>query len=317
MSEHEDLRLPRLDEARARAIWQRAAELQAEAQRREEERAREESGRSLARSDGLSAADVEAAAVEAGIAPEFVQLAMAEEGGPLDPGVSLAGWSGRGARWMLAGATPRRQLSRSIDAAPEAVLDAMREILPQHPYHLTLHDTLGNPRSGGILVFDVPSAMTSSFTPFTYALAVPDIKQLRFVLRPDRTDGGEDDPVGSTELILSFDLRHGARLNFLVGSGLSGAFGVAVGAGAGALVAAAAAPVVGLLAGAVMLAGTTGGSGLGYRALFGRGVRKAVDELEKLLKRIDVHTRVGGGFRAAPPRSGEDAGAFGVPGLGI
>jgi len=307
----------RLDEGRARAIWQRAAELQAEAQRREEERAREEAGRSLARGDGLSAADVEAAAVEAGIAPEFVQLAMAEEGGPLDPEVSLAGWSGRGARWMLGGATPRRQLSRSIDATPEAVLDAMRNMLPQHPYHLTLHDTLGDPLDGGILVFDVPSAMTSSFTPFTYALAVPDIEQLHFLLRPDRTDGGENHPVAGTELILSFDLRHGARLNFLVGSGLAGACGAAVGAGAGALVAAAAAPALGVLAGAVVLAGTAGGSGLGYRALFGRGVRKAVDELEKLLKQIDVHTRVGGGFRARPPRSSDDPGMRGGSGFGI
>lgn len=307
----------RLDEARARAIWQRAAELQAEAQRREEERAREEAGRSLARSDGLSAADVQAAAVEAGIAPEFVQLAMAEEGGPLDPGVSLSGWTGRGARWMLGGATPRRQLSRGIDAAPEAVLDAMREILPRHPYHLTLLDTLGEPLDGGILVFDVPSAMTTTFTPFTYALAVPDIKQLRFVLRPARTDADEEDLPSGTEVIVSFDLRHGARLNFLVGTGFAGAFGTAVGAGAGALVAAAAAPVVGVLAGAAVLAGTTGGCGLGYRALFGRGVRKAVEQLEKLLKQIDVHTRVGGGFRATPPRQGEDSGALGGLGFGI
>src|SRR5690606_29027988 len=74
-------RRDRGSDEQARAIWQRASQLQAEAERRGEERARQLPARTRGRPDGegVDLDDVRIAAEEAGISPEFVQIALAEK----------------------------------------------------------------------------------------------------------------------------------------------------------------------------------------------------------------------------------------------
>ncbi len=62
----------RISEEEARALWRRAAELQAEAARRLEERSRQLAPSDPAEVDGYRLGDVRAAAADAGISPEFV-----------------------------------------------------------------------------------------------------------------------------------------------------------------------------------------------------------------------------------------------------
>lgn len=76
MSNHD-----RISEEAAQAIWRRAAQLQAEAERRLDEQRRRVAPKRLTSSppgDGLHPDDVRTAAEEAGISPEFVQIALAE-----------------------------------------------------------------------------------------------------------------------------------------------------------------------------------------------------------------------------------------------
>ena len=72
----------RISEEKARALWRRAAELQAEAARRLEERSRQLAPRGqsadMEEVEGYRLADVRAAAEEAGISPEFVDHALVE-----------------------------------------------------------------------------------------------------------------------------------------------------------------------------------------------------------------------------------------------
>ena len=74
----------RIPEEAAQAIWRRAAQLQAEAERRMEEklhRIAPPPGTDLVSDDGLDPNHVRIAGEEAGISPEFVQIALAEAAG--------------------------------------------------------------------------------------------------------------------------------------------------------------------------------------------------------------------------------------------
>ncbi len=309
----------RIDEERARAIWHRAAQLQAEATQRLEERSRRLAGEDGgdARLEGdLDPADVEAAAVEAGISPEFVKLAFAEQRGTVQRVKELGGWQDRAASRFLDTRERSVEVTRLIPAEPSRVLEAMRHVFPTHPYLLTLRDTIGeDPLDGGILVFDVPSYVSTYTTSFAYHMAWADLRQLRVMLRPV--------PVADavhTEVLVSVDLRYGVRLNWYVGTGLSGFLG----AGSGTVAAVVGGGILGAVAPAFALAGALLGFGaataavgglsaFGYRKLFRYGIRKGVTEIDKLLQLVEVQTRMGvtfplpdhpGGFLRGSGRGG-------------
>ncbi len=244
--------------------------------------------------------EVEAAAVEAGISPEFVQLALAEQGGALDPGKELRGWQDRAATRILR--TPERsvEVSRVIRAEPAAVLEAMQRLLPNHPYFLTLRDTVGDdPLNGAVLVFDVPSAWNSgAASGFALAMAYPDFKQLRIMIRPT------DHQAGHCEVVISVDLRYSVWLSWIVSCSATGIIGAGGGV-AGAL----AAGAMGLFGG-VFAAAALGVAGLllagaatarGYGRVYRWGLKKGTTELEKLLQMLEANARVGGGFTPANP----------------
>lgn len=301
---------PILPEEQAAAVWRRAAQLQAEAAQRLEERSRRQltvpAGEG-AHPEGFRLADVEAAAVEAGIAPEFVKLALAEQEAG---GVQLSGWSDRAATRLLGVSQRTLEVARTIAAPPAVVFEAMQRVLPAQPYGLALAASLGDdPLNGGVLVFGVPPYnWTTGSGPFVTAMTYVDIKQLRVMLRPIP---GESP---ATEVVVAADLRRGVRTNGWIGGGLSGVagaggglVGVAVGlkglALAGALVALPA------LAG-VVLAGGVGA--LGYGALYRWCLRGATEQVEGMLQALEAHVRTRGAF--SPPQGAPAApGSAGVP----
>lgn len=301
----------RIDEERAAAVWRRAAQLQAEAAQRLEERSRRLAveGETDPSAPGFRRGDVEAAAVEAGISPEFVQLALAEmEGG--ERTVGLSGWQERAATRFLGSSRRSIELSRTVSAPPAAVLEAMQRVLPAHPYFLTLRDTVGDdPLDGGVLIFDVSkydwNGGNSSFTTDAY---YADLKQVRIVLRPVAAG-----PKPACEVVLSADLRRGVRYNWQVGSLLtgflgSGAAGVGAGLGVGVLGLGGALIALPAVAGGAVVGGATA---LGYGAAYRWGVRKGVAALEGLLQTLDANARTRGAFALPnPPRpSSDDGGA--------
>jgi hypothetical protein len=295
-----------IPEETARAIWRRAAQLQAETAQRMEERSR-----SLARRGaegpggaGFHRADIEAAAVEAGISPEFVRLAIAEMEDPAGPATRLSGWQDRAASRML---TEHRSidLTRTIAAPPSEVLAAMQRVFPAHPYDLALCDVVGgNPLEDGVLVFNPPGYnwwSPQSASTFGYYAAGIDLEQVRVTIRPVGDGDGEPE---ACEVSLSADLHRGVRRNWRLALGLGGAggaFGTVVGAFVG-MVAALPAALLALpaAAGAAVIGG---GVTFGYGALWRAYYRKARRLLEELLQRLDANARTGGSF--APPQPGK------------
>lgn len=290
-----------LPEERAREIWRRAARLQAEAAERLErytrERARLSDG---AVPEGYRVSELEAAAADAGIAPEFVRLALAEATMEERRGARLSPRWDRVASWLTG--TDRRQVevSRVIAAPPEAVFAAMQRVLPEHPYRLDLRETIGNdPLNGAVLVFGAPPYTGALLNEFALDLAYGGLKELHVVLRPVRT--GDADV--ASEVTITSDLVRGRRTNLYAGGGVvaataagGGAFATAIAAASGLSLALAALPV----AAGVSLGGAA--FGFGWRALYRWGLGRATAALDRLLRALDGNTRTGGAFRSpAPP----------------
>lgn len=288
----------RVPDERAQAIWRRAARLQADAAERLEERSR-----SLARRgagsppDGYSVIDVEAAAVEAGIAPEFVRLALAEDAMQ----VRRRGLSPRLDRFvtrMLGSGQRTVEASRVILAPPGEVFDAMTRLFPQHPYRLELRDSIGeNLQEGAVLVFATPPYIGTTPNEFALDMAYADMKELHVMLRPVR----EGERTLATEVTVTSDLEHGRRLNLFMGGGIIGAGAAGGGATAGAVVG----TVLGI--GALpVAAGVVAGGGLftvAYRALYRWGISRGAKALERLLAALDVNARTRGAFATPSPES--------------
>ena len=298
-----------IPEERALAALRRAAQLQTEAAERMDGHSQALAARrgESDAEDGFQRADIEAAAAEAGISPEYVRRALQEQDTLGEHAVALAPWVDRAGTRMLRTRQRSVEVAREIEAEPQAVLDAMQRVLPAHPYTMTLVDSLGGSAlEGGVLVFQLPRVAVgaSGYTPFAYAMTAIDLLQLHVTLhpvpRPDRT---------ATLLTLRGDLRVGIRRNVWAGLGISGAagatglvFATALGIASGGLV-----PLV--AAGAVLGALGMGGAGaVGYGTLYRHYHGKALREREMLLRVVDANARTGGAFRA-PPAPGGDRGA--------
>lgn len=292
-----------IPDERARQALRRAAELQAEAVSRLQKSPHTplslESGTS---GDGFRRGDVEAAAVEAGIAPEYIRQALVEQEALGEHAEELAPWVEGMGRRVLGSEVRTLQVSRVMDADPPRVLEAMRRIFPAHPYSLTLEDSIGGPPlEGGVLVFQVPRPLLTAatgYTPFSYATRTVDLLQLHATLRAVPGAGAEP----RCELTLRGDLRTGTRRNVWGAIAMAGAGGVFGGVVATAVVLASGAILPVALAAITGSVATMGGaSGVGYGALYRHYLRKTVDELERLLKVVDASARTGGAFRPPNP----------------
>ncbi len=274
-----------LSKEEARRLWARATELQEEARRREEEDTSLLPARSSHADFELK--HVRAAAEEAGIRREFMDLAVAEMvagAGPPDPAVER-----RVARF-LASRQHALEASKIIPAPVPLVLDLLNEVVTRDPFRLTLVDQVGpEVLDGGALIFRAP-IMSERTGSFGLAVGYADIREI-FVQALPIEDGQ------ATELRVRAPLNYSRRLNYRVGVGLAGvvAAGSGVGAGAGAaalLAGALTGPVGWAVAGAAALAAAVGGGSAGtyaYRRIFRYGMRKGQAGLEDLLRVVAVN----------------------------
>ena len=296
-----------LSEDEATRLWRRAAELQAEAARRLEDRSRE-----LAHpdpgdprpGDGYALDQVKAAAVEAGISAEFVDYAVAELRNERGMARSKPDGIDRAADRVLGNPPNSAEVSRVIVASPERVFQAMQRVFPVDPYSLVLKDTQGGDiLSGGVLVFEVPAWRgIEGTTSLSYqARGWADIRTIYVSLTPLDTDPQ------SCEVTIRTPLRHSRRVNFTASAVISGmtggaaaAGGVALGLAAAGAVGAAPLLAAGLAAlTAVGLGGVVGGGAiLAYRPIYRYGLKRGLKALEDLLAALDVGIRTGWSFTA-------------------
>jgi serine/threonine protein kinase len=311
-----------LSETEAMVVWQRAAQLQAEAAHRMERTMslRKSGGEATRVTGSFDVADVEAAAVEAGISRQYVALAMAERATANAPAPLVVGDDEDRRVTALLGVTVRGiSVSRVIPASPRDVLPALRRVATDKPNWLELDEIVGgHPLDGGILRFRVPTYTavighiggSGVIPPLVHRLNTIDLMVLNITLAARGTAAAP-----ATELVISGDLRDGLRKN-VRGSqwtqALSGAIGGGIGGGVGIL--------AGMAALTAIPAAAAAGGGLalarwGYRASYRRGVRHAQEQLDALLRTVQravSEDAVFGGpptVSSTPPgRRGEDDG---------
>ena len=228
-----------LSDEQATLLWRRAAELQAEAARRLEERSRQLAPSERDGGAGFQLTEVKAAALEAGISPEFVELALAEveaRGSQRTPSESIE----RRARKFLGVPRTSIEVSRVIDAPPAEVFESLQRVLPSSRFALLHVNTLGDdPLKDGVFVFEPPSMWTQAGTAADFAskMGGVGVKRLYVSLREITAE--------RSELSIRVPIAKGLRTNYLLGLGSVGI----VGGGAG-------------LIGAFMAAGAVGGIGI-------------------------------------------------------
>ncbi len=227
-----------LGEETAKGVWLRAAQLQADASRRIRERTAqaEEFATGLhaaVPTDGYRIGDVEAAGVEAGIAEEFIQLALAElTDEELATPVVTHGGGSRLERVMLGDVEHSLRVSRVLDARPAAVLESVGRTLPAAPWNLPFRDTIGgHPLDGGILTFSCPEVgvlqqleASLGSNPLRYHLSALGVRELRVALQLVAGDSQR------CELVVTVDIRPGVGRNAKIGAGIGMALGTIGGA---------------------------------------------------------------------------------------
>lgn len=319
----------RLSDEEAAALWQRAAQLQADAMRRTDGGALPGAGTSDGAADaaprtGYSLDEVRAAAAEAGISAPYVALALEELRAA--PAVT-AGWQARQAPRLL-GATPAYlAATRVVDLPPAEALAEAGRVLQAPPFGLRYRDTVGpHPLEGGVVVFELPGpVITGGLERLPgqdawYNLrGVLEAETVRLTARPAPGDARR------TEVTLHADLRPGLRRNVNMGLGIGGmagavaalptfAAGAALAGGPGGLAAAAGGALAALVAGLPL------GTWLGaraYGAWYRSFARKAERELADTLRAVDDARRAAAVFGSVfgPPGGAQAAGVVpGVPG---
>jgi tRNA A-37 threonylcarbamoyl transferase component Bud32 len=311
-----------LSEDDALAVWQRAAQLQAEAAHRMERSAALRSSTSGAHGRVTTGAqpavdtgqfrvrDVEAAAVEAGISRQYVALALAEIKARAASGqVMRASSEAEDRRLTLFMGTADRALSvsRVIPGTPKDVLVALGHVFTNHAAKLQLIDTVnGHPLDGGIMRFRMPRFTEAYVNPFVGAskekalamrLEQIELHDLNVTLQPR---GSAAAP--ACEVVITGDLRSGLRRNYqldviimgvMAGAGLFLGFLAGIKyLGAGPLASAA----VGALSAVV---GATA-SFAWYRGLFRDALAKANTEMSALLQGVEQQLATQRLFRGEP-----------------
>ncbi|NNE45927.1 MAG: hypothetical protein HKN37_04620 [Rhodothermales bacterium] len=287
------------DPSGAEEVWRIAARLQADAARRLEERSRSiaDSPTVDADSHRFTLSEVKAIGDEAGIDPQYIELALRKQAADQHVPQAVSGKMSDTAGRFLA--TPEEHLSvtRVIRAGKQQVLDAMQRVFPSEPYHLQLLEVIGDETAlaDSTMIFKVPqvemAVSTSGINVFAYHMSIADLNRMTVTLHSIDEE--------RTEVSIQLDLKYGKWRNFKVGSWITGIFGSAI----GFLVF-----VVGLkkmalgLMGVAGIAAMTGlilGYGIywGYRLAYRSGIRKGQREITDLLAQVDVTARTGGGFQ--------------------
>ena len=286
----------RIPEEAARAIWLRAAQLQAESERRAEERSRPlpVPVRDDAEGDGLELEDVRAAAVEAGIAPEFVQIALAEATASGPPARDVGGADLLGAKLFLAASRRTIEETVTVPGSIGAVSAACLQLFAGHPCLLQAAEVAElSTTSGRVIVFNVPKfdwSVTAN-PPFVEKAAMIGLRQLHAAIRP---------LAGQTptcEVVVVGDLHPGMRTRWRWSAATSGG-GMAVGAAWGVGVAASALSGAAL---AVLGAGVIGGVAIAaWAATYRYYERQVAQAIRQTLQLLPAATRA-----STPPQGAE------------
>lgn len=284
----------------ARAIWLRAAQLQADAGTRLQQRYQRDADSSAQSNapmpeSGFRIRDVEQAAVEAGIGADYVAMAIAERHTQaLVTEAEVSPALDRRLTQMMGSSERSITCTRTIRAPIATTLESIGRVFTAHPYLLRLRDTVGgHPLDGGIMVFDVPlMSMTqmsneqpSGMTAFSYRMTQIAAAQLNVVLRPTSA--------GDCDVTVFGDLRSGMLKNWKVDKWLAG-FSGSAGAFLGGMAGVFSALSLGALAVVPAMAGGAVAGGLalvGYRALYRSALKHAKKELEGLLMAIEGNMR--------------------------
>ena len=285
-----------LSEDQARALWERAARLQAEAAAQDMAPVAPEAEPAAVGDYTLDV--VRKAATEAGIGAEFVEQALQE----FAPAGEMPRKSDEWADRLLGDEVRMVRVSRVIDKPLAEVFEAMRRVLPNSPFGLSLTGiTGGDPLEGGIMSFEVPNATGMGGSGAATSKAIfgirhwADIPEVRFRIRPIH-DGDKPE---RTEIECSASLSHARRMNFWAGVSVSGVLGVLTAAIGGAVAAATLGP-----AAIALKVGVVGGFGLGgyagsrraWRPVYRYGQNKGREGIERLLDAIVVDMQTGGAF---------------------
>jgi eukaryotic-like serine/threonine-protein kinase len=232
------------DEA-AQAIWRRAAQLQAEAERRQEERSRRlpvQLDGDSPEIEGLHPDDIRAAAEEAGIAPEFVQIAMAEAAASPDATSPVSRWDLLGARLFLGSTRRTVEAAAIVPGHLDTVSAASLQVFSGHPCLLQTGEVAEMASSGRVLVFNVPKFDwgATANPPFVEKAAMIGLRQLHVAIRTLPEDPSRCEVVVAGDL--SPGMRTGWRWSAATSVGASAAggtlgVGLASSAMAGALLA--------------------------------------------------------------------------------
>jgi hypothetical protein len=274
----------------ARRLWERAAQIQAEALRRAEAASVEEAAQGLGReaptspSDGYALTHVRAAAIEAGIGERFVDAALADLRAEQALGVRRkAGW----ARRFVGNPPDAITVSRVVNAPVAQVLAAMESVMPARPFDLVLRDKRGDPASGGLLIFDIPGAGApgAQESGFARQAKTVDLRQVYASVQPLGDSACEvtlRGPIaqafGMTALVATGITASGGGIGFGLGSGLAAVLaGTAATMGLGSLAA-----VVAVIA---VVSGIGTGAGVGHFA-FRKVYQYALDTGERGLSSV-------------------------------
>ncbi len=275
-----------LNEEEAARLWQRAAQLQAEAAQRAEKAENETAETDAAESEtadgappeGYALTHVRSAALEVGIANEFVDAALAD----LHTERALPKKKRRRlARWFLKNPPETHTVRRVVEATTQEVLSTIEAVFPVEPYRLTLADRRGDPSSGGVLVFDVQGLNAVFPEGFAREAKYGGIRQVFVSIQPI------DEAKPSCEVTLRSPVAWSYTQDLVEGGILTGVTG-AVGAGLGLAggVALLLGPIGAVLVPAMMAGGGVGGASLGmmgYRAIYRYAMRRGVRALDGLL----------------------------------
>lgn len=270
----------RVSEEVARAIWRRAAQLQAEAERRLEEnlhRIPSGTGTDPLASSGLHPDDVRAAGEEAGISPEFVQIALAEAAASNAPSLPMARPDVLGAKLFLGATRHTIEATATVQGSVDTVSAAALQVFSGHPCLLQAGEVAELPSwSGRVIVFNVPKFdwIATANPPFVEKASMIGLKQLHTAVRPL--------PVEPTacEVVVAGDLHPGMRSRWRWSAATSvgaGAAGGAAGAGLAGSAIAGALLIIPALLGAVAISGAA----VGAWALAYRYYRSQVEEALK------------------------------------
>lgn len=272
----------RLSEARADAALRRAAQLQAEAAERIE---RQTLARASEPADAreLEREELLGIAREAGIAEEFVTLALAESepSGAATSLVPLAPEDERAATRWLGSKRRSISISRRYDMPAAELLALVPEVFESDEFRLRFDgQSGGHPLQGGVMTFQMPRlgelvTQRGVYTPLCYRLEQLEMWRLQVALH----DHGPQ-----SELVIYGDLRRGAKANVKAAKWFTGSAGLVGLVGVG-LLAGSLGPLA-LLPALAAAAAAGGATQAAYRGSYRAALERGIEELERLLAAV-------------------------------